>query len=160
MHRTIFTTPVVNTALRGLSLAFLRVKGWTVEGSLPANAEKSVLPFGPVMRWLGGIAVNREQSTNLVASSALALQAADGPVQLVVAPEGKRGQSGKAPGWKTGFYYIAQGAGVPILMAYLDYTQKRGGLGPTLTPSGDVQKDMETVKAFYAPIRGRHAKQV
>ena len=196
MQRTIFTTPVVNTALRGLSLAYLRLKGWTVEGSLPANAEKCVLiaaphtsnwdlpytlmvafvlrlnvywvgkaslfkwPFGPVMRWLGGIAVNREQSTNLVAASAQALQAADGPVQLVVAPEGTRGQSGKAPGWKTGFYYIAQGTNVPILMAYLDYTQKRGGLGPTLTPTGDVEKDMETVKAFYAPIQGRHAKQV
>ena len=174
----------------------MRLKGWTVEGSLPAHAEKCVLiaaphtsnwdlpytlmvafvlrlnvywvgkaslfkpPFGPVMRWLGGIAVNREQSTNLVAASAQALQAADGRVQLVVAPEGTRGQSGQAPGWKTGFYYIAQGAGVPILMAYLDYTQKRGGLGPTLTPSGDVQKDMETVKAFYAPVQGRHARHV
>ena len=194
MHRTIFSTPVVNTALRGLSLAYLRLKGWTVEGSLPARAEKCVLiaaphtsnwdlpytlmvafvlrlnvywvgkaslfkpPFGPVMRWLGGIAINREQSTNMVAASAQALQAADGRVQLVVAPEGTRGQSGKAPGWKTGFYYIAQGAGVPILMAYLDYAQKRGGLGPTLTPSGDVQKDMETVKAFYAPIQGKRAK--
>jgi 1-acyl-sn-glycerol-3-phosphate acyltransferase len=199
MHRTIFTTPLVNTALRGLSLAFLRVKGWQVEGSLPAHAEKCVLiaaphtsnwdlpytlmvafvlrlnvywvgksslfkwPFGPVMRWLGGIAVNRAQSTNMVAASAQALQAADGRVQLVVAPEGTRGRSGetgKALEWKTGFYYIAQGAGVPILMAYLDYTQKRGGLGPTLTPSGDIQKDMETVKAFYAPIQGRHARQV
>ena len=196
MHRTIFTTPVVNTALRGLSLAYLRLKGWKVEGSLPANAEKCVLiaaphtsnwdlpytlmvafvlrlnvywvgkaslfkpPFGQVMRWLGGIAVNREQSTNLVAASAQALQAADGRVQLVIAPEGTRGISGEAPGWKTGFYYIAQGAGTPILMAFLDYAQKRGGLGPTLTPSGEVQKDMETVKAFYAPIRGRHARHV
>ena len=196
MHRTIFTTPVVNTAVRGLSLAYLRAKGWTVEGTLPANAEKCVLiaaphtsnwdlpytlmvafvlrlnvywvgkaslfkwPFGPVMRWLGGIAVNRDQSNNLVASSALALQAADGRVQLVVAPEGTRGKSGKAPGWKTGFYYIAQGAGVPILMAYLDYAQKRGGLGPTLTPSGDIQKDMDFVKAFYAPIQGKRAKHV
>ena len=192
MQRTVFTTPVVNTALRGLSLAFLRVKGWKVEGSLPASAEKCVLiapphtsnwdlpftlmvafvlrlnvywvgkaslfkpPFGPVMRWLGGIAVNREQSTNLVAASAQALQAADGRIQLVVAPEGTRG---KSPGWKIGFYHIAQGAGVLIVMAYLDYAQKRGGLGPTLTPSGDMQKDMEIVKAFYAPIRGRHAKR-
>ena len=92
-----------------------------------------------------------------MASSAQALQAADGRVQLVVALEGTRG---KSPGWKTGFYYIAQGAGAPILMAYLDYAQKRGGLGPTLTPSGDVQKDMEIVKAFYAPIQGRHVKHV
>ena len=42
MHRTIFTTPVVNTALRGLSLAYLRVKGWTVEGSLPAHPGSTV----------------------------------------------------------------------------------------------------------------------
>ena len=42
MHRTIFSTPVVNTALRGLSLAYLRLKGWTGECSLPANAEKCV----------------------------------------------------------------------------------------------------------------------
>ena len=189
MHRTIFTTPVVNTVLRGLSIGFLRLKGWKVEGGLPANAEKCVLiaaphtsnwdlpytlmvafvlrlnvywmgkqsiftqPFGPVMRWLGGIAVNREQSGNLVAASAQALQAADGRVQLVVAPEGTRS---KSPGWKTGFYHIAQGAGVPILMAYLDYAHKRGGLGPALTPSGDIERDMETVKAFYAPIRGKH----
>ena len=47
MHRTIFSTPVVNTALRGLSLAYLRLKGWIVEGSLPAHAEKCVLIAAP-----------------------------------------------------------------------------------------------------------------
>ena len=51
MHRTIFTTPVVNTALRGLSLAFLRVKGWTVEGGLPAHAEKCVLIAAHTSNW-------------------------------------------------------------------------------------------------------------
>jgi 1-acyl-sn-glycerol-3-phosphate acyltransferase len=100
--------------------------------------------------------VNREQSTNLVEASALALRAADGTVQLVVPPEGTRS---KARYWKTGFYYIAQSAQVPILMAYLDYTDKRGGLGPALLPSGDIEKDMAVVKAFYAPIKGKNADQ-
>ncbi len=189
MHRTIFTTPVVNTLFRGLSIAFLQFTGWKVEGSLPANASKCVLiaaphtsnwdlpytlmvafvlrlnvywmgkdtlfkpPFRGLMMWLGGIPVNREQSTNLVEASSRAIKAAEGSVQVIVPPEGTRS---KARYWKTGFYYIALGAQVPILMAYLDYSDKRGGLGPALLPSGDIEKDMAIVKAFYAPIKGRH----
>ncbi len=189
MHRTIFTTPVVNTLLRGFSIAFLKLTGWRVEGSLPANASKCVLiaaphtsnwdlpytlmvafvlrlnvywmgkeslfrpPFRGLMMWLGGIPVNRAQSSNLVEASSLAIKAAEGSVQVIVPPEGTRS---KARYWKTGFYYIALGAQVPILMAYLDYTDKRGGLGPALLPSGDIENDMAIVKAFYAPIKGKH----
>ena len=192
MHRTIFTTPLVNTLLRGFSLAYLKLAGWTAEGALPPHAAKSVLiaaphtsnwdlpytlmiafalrlnvywmgksslfrfPFGGVMRWLGGIAVNREQSTNLVAAAAAAIRDADGPLQLVVPPEGTRS---KTRYWKTGFYYIALEAGVPIVMAYMDYQRKRSGLGPLLIPTGDIDADMQTVKAFYAPIKGKNAAQ-
>jgi len=192
LHRTIFTTPLVNTLLRGFSLAFLKLTGWTAEGALPPHAAKSVLiaaphtsnwdlpytlmiafalrlnvywmgksslfrfPFGSVMRWLGGIAVNREQSTNLVAAAAAAIRDADGPLQLVVPPEGTRS---KTRYWKTGFYYIALEAGVPIVMAYMDYQRKRSGLGPLLIPTGDIDADMQTVKAFYAPIKGKNAAQ-
>lgn len=192
MHRTIFTTPVVNTLLRGFSVAFLRLSGWKVEGQLPPEAAKSVFiaaphtsnwdlpytlmvafalrlnpywmgkhtifkaPFGPVMRWLGGIAVNREQANNLVAASALAIREADGPVQLIVPPEGTRS---KTRYWKTGFYYIAQTAGVPIVMAYMDYASKRSGLGPLFRPTGDVDADMAAIKAFYAPFKGRNVDQ-
>jgi 1-acyl-sn-glycerol-3-phosphate acyltransferase len=192
MHRTIFTTPVVNAVLRGFSVAFLKWTGWKIEGQLPPGAERCVLiaaphtsnwdlpytlmvgfalrlniywmgkqsifkpPFRSVMMWLGGIPVNREQSTNLVAASAQALQEADGPVQLVVPPEGTRS---KTRYWKTGFYYIALTAGVPIVMAYMDYTDKRSGLGPVFTPTGDVERDMASIKAFYAPIRGKNADQ-
>jgi len=192
MHRTIFTTPVVNTLLRSFSLAFLRLTGWRVEGALPAEAATSVFiaaphtsnwdlpytlmvsfalrlnphwmgkhglfraPFGGVMRWLGGIPVNREQSTNLVAASVAALLAADGPVQLIVPPEGTRS---KTRYWKTGFYYIALGAQVPIVMAYMDYTHKRSGLGPIFVPTGNIDQDMADIKAFYAPFKGRNTAQ-
>jgi 1-acyl-sn-glycerol-3-phosphate acyltransferase len=114
-------------------------------------------PFGAVMRWLGGIAVNREQSSNLVAASAAALKAADGPVQLIVPPQGTRSQVTQ---WRTGFYYIAQTAGLPILLAYIDYPNKRVGIGPLFQPSGDVERDMEEIKAFYAPMRGRRGETV
>ena len=192
MHRTIFTTPVVNSLLRAGSIGFLKLTGWKIEGQLPADASKAVLiaaphtsnwdlpytlmvcfvlqlnvywmgkssifkwPFGPVMRWLGGVAVNRSQSTNLVAASAQAILDADAPLQLIVPPEGTRD---KVTVWKTGFYYIALQAKVPIVMAYMDYSQKRSGLGPLFYPSGDIENDMIAIKAFYAPFKGKNADQ-
>lgn len=190
MHRTIFDTPVVNTALRRFSVAYLRWKGWTVVGTLPPQAVKSVMiaaphtsnwdlpytlmvafslrlniywmgkaslfgwPFGALMRWLGGIAVDRSKSSNLVTASAQAIVQAHGPLQLVVPPEGTRG---KTRHWKTGFYFIALEAQVPIILAYLDYQRKVGGLGPVFTPTGRVDNDMAEIKRFYAPIKGRRA---
>jgi 1-acyl-sn-glycerol-3-phosphate acyltransferase len=192
MHRTIFDTPVVNTALRGLSLAVLKLAGWKVSGQLPANGRKCVLiaaphtsnwdlpytlmvafalrlniywmgkeqifkpPFRGLMMWLGGLPVRRESANNLVAASITALQEADGPVQLVVPPEGTRS---KARYWKTGFYYIAVGAQVPIVMAYMDYERKISGLGPVFEPTGDIEADMVTIKAFYAPFKGKNPSQ-
>ena len=108
------------------------------------------------MRWLGGIPVNRAQAGNLVAASVAAIQQARGPVQLVVPPEGTRS---KTRYWKTGFYYIALGAQVPIVMAYMDYERKRSGLGPVFVPTGDLEADMASIKAFYAPFKGRNPAQ-
>jgi len=113
-------------------------------------------PFGGVMRWLGGIAVKREQSNNLVAVSAQVLREAEGPLQLVVPPEGTRAAVRR---WKTGFYYIALQAQVPIVMAYMDYERKVAGLGPVFVPTGDIEADMLKIKAFYAPFKGRNPRQ-
>ncbi len=113
-------------------------------------------PFGLLMRWLGGIPVNRTQSTDLVGMSAQALREANGPIQLVIPPEGTRS---KTRYWKTGFYYIALNAKVPILMAYMDYERKVSGIGPMLHPTGDIAQDMLVVKAFYAPFKGKNAQQ-
>ena len=113
-------------------------------------------PFGPLMRWLGGIAVDREKSGNLVAASAAAIVAADGPLQLVVPPEGTRG---KTRHWRTGFYYIALKAQVPIILAFMDYERKVSGLGPVFAPSGDAERDIQAIKRFYAGIKGRRASQ-
>jgi 1-acyl-sn-glycerol-3-phosphate acyltransferase len=192
MHRTIFETPVVNTVLRAVSVTFLRLRGWQVQGSLPADCRKCVFiaaphtsnwdlpytlmvafalrlnvywmgksqifkpPFRAVMMWLGGIPVQRDSANNLVAASVAAIEAADGPLQLVVPPEGTRS---KVRYWKTGFYYIAVGAKVPIVMAYLDYEKKISGLGPVFHPSGDIDADMVAIKAFYAQFKGRNASQ-
>ena len=113
-------------------------------------------PFRGVMMWLGGIPVDRAQSNNLVAASITAIMQATSPLQLIVPPEGTR--SGTRY-WKTGFYYIAEGAGVPIVLAYLDYEKKIGGLGPVFQTTGDVDADMVAIKAFYAGVKGKNADQ-
>ena len=113
-------------------------------------------PFRGLMLWLGGIPVDRAQSNNLVAASSSAITQATGPLQLIVPPEGTR--SGTRY-WKTGFYYIAAGAGVPIVLAYLDYEKKIGGLGPLFQTTGDVDADMAAIKAFYAGVKGKNADQ-
>ena len=112
-------------------------------------------PFGPLMRWLGGIAVDRSQTNNLVAASAQALRDADGALQLVVPPEGTRGGATR---WRTGFYFIAQEAGVPIVMAYMDYPRKLSGLGPVFVPTGDVDADMARIRAYYAQFTGKNPR--
>lgn len=113
-------------------------------------------PFGSLMRWLGGVEVNREQSSSLVTAAAQALVAAAGSVQLIVPPEGTRS---KTRYWKTGFYWIAHTAQVPIVLAYMDYERKLSGLGPVFTPTGDIEADMITIKAFYAQFKGKNWHQ-
>ena len=113
-------------------------------------------PFRGLMMWLGGIPVQREKTNNLVAASVQTLTDADGPVQLVVPPEGTRSQTRY---WKTGFYYIALGAQVPIVMAYMDYARKESGLGPVFEPTGNIEADMATIQAFYAPFQGKNPDQ-
>jgi 1-acyl-sn-glycerol-3-phosphate acyltransferase len=100
--------------------------------------------------------VQRAQANNLVEASAMAIQAAEGPLQLVVPPEGTRS---KARYWKTGFYYIALKAQVPIVMAYMDYERKISGIGPLFVPTGDIEADMVSIKAYYAPFKGKNADQ-
>lgn len=113
-------------------------------------------PFGGLMRWLGGLPVDRSKSHNAVDSAARALREASGPLQLAIAPEGTRG---RVQEWKTGFYFIAQQAGVPIVLAYVDYGRKVGGLGPVFTPTGDVQRDIAEIRRFYAGVQGRNPQQ-
>lgn len=109
-------------------------------------------PFGGIARWLGGIPIDRSKANNLVAQSVELFRGRPSLV-LVVPPEGTRQ---KVRHWKTGFYYIALGAGVPIVMGFLDYKRKLAGFGPSLTPTGDIAADMLKIRAFYSGITGKY----
>ena len=109
-------------------------------------------PLGGPMRWLGGIPVQRHSRQNFVQQVVDIFNRLERLV-IAIAPEGTRG---KADHWKTGFYYIAQGAGVPIALGFVDYKDKIVGIGPTIYPSGDIHADFTQIKAFYAGKTGRY----
>jgi 1-acyl-sn-glycerol-3-phosphate acyltransferase len=108
-------------------------------------------PFGTVMRALGGIPIERHKIKNVVEATADKLREAESLVVLVP-PEATRG---KADHWRSGFYHIAKAAQVPIVLGYLDYETRTGGLGPAIMPSDDVRADMDKIRAFYADKRGK-----
>lgn len=112
-------------------------------------------PAGPIMRWLGGMAIDRTKAGNTVEQSIAAFNENEKLV-LIIPPEGTRS---KTRYWKTGFYHIANGAGVPIAMGFLDFSLKMGGFGPALIPTGDIEADMELIKGFYRNVSGKYPDQ-
>lgn len=110
-------------------------------------------PFGGLMRRLGGIPVRRDSGQGITSQVAEAIRRAP-EIAVVIAIEGTRSQ---ASGWRSGFYRIAEAAGVPIQLAYVDYPAKRAGLGPLLQPSGDIEADVEVMRDYYSGVAcGRH----
>lgn len=109
---------------------------------------------GPIMRWMGGIPIDRLSSNNVVAQTIEAFNVSD---RLVVAipPEGTRSKVDK---WKTGFYYIALGAKVPIALGFLDYKRKAGGFLSSFHPTGDADKDIVAIRAYYTGISGKYSE--
>jgi 1-acyl-sn-glycerol-3-phosphate acyltransferase len=108
-------------------------------------------PFGAFFKWLGGIPIDRSRSDDVVAQTIQAFNEQERMI-MVVAPEGTRK---KASNWKTGFYYIALGANVPLVMGFIDYARKDGGFGPMLIPTGDIEADMQKIRAFYQNITAK-----
>jgi len=110
-------------------------------------------PMGPVMRWFGGVAVDRDAPGGMVASLAGTFDHAD-RLALMVPAEGTRSRTDY---WKSGFYRIAQQAEVPIVLAFLDRSTGKGGFGPAIEVTGDVDADMDRIRAFYEGMTGLRA---
>ncbi|WP_437867449.1 lysophospholipid acyltransferase family protein [Sorangium sp. So ce363] len=113
-------------------------------------------PFGFFFKWLGGVPVDRRDRNNLVAAVVDVLKERDELI-LIIAPEGTRSRTKR---WKTGFYYVALGAGVPILLGYLDFPRKRGGILHVFHPTGDIEADMAAIRRLYEGIEGKHPERM
>lgn len=108
-------------------------------------------PFGWFFRAMGGVPVDRSGHHGLVQAAAGVFERTD-KLMLAVPPSGTRS---KSPHWKSGFYWIAHTANVPVVCGYLDFSRRVAGLGRSFHPTGDVVSDMEQVRAIYADIRGK-----
>ena len=108
--------------------------------------------IGGIIRWLGGIPVDRTKRNNLVQHSVDMLHK-EKELVLLVPAEGTRK---RVDAWKKGFYYIALQSGLPLLLAYLDYGKKEAGVGKMMYVSGDYEKDMEEIENFYKNITAKH----
>jgi len=134
-----------------LSLAFIL----EIKPFIMMKADWFRWPLGPLIRWFGAIPVDRSKSTQVAARSIEAFHKHPRFV-LLVPPAGTRS---KVMYWNTGFYHIAMGANVPIVLGYLDYRRKVGGIGPIVQPTGNMERDMKIIRDFYAGITAKYPKQ-
>lgn len=112
-------------------------------------------PLGPIIRFFGGVPIDRTTRRNVV-GQAIARFAQNDRLILAVPPEATRK---KSTSWKTGFYHIARGAGVPIVLGYVDYRRKVAGLGPAFIPTGDIEADFRVFEEFYATVTPKFPAQ-
>ena len=129
---------------------------WTL-GVRPRFLGKHTL-FGGVLRQfmfdMGGVPIDRSASGNYV-DQVVAEFAAHDDFRLVIAPEGTRKGVGR---WRTGFYHIALGAGVPVVPAWVDDATRDGGLGPPIPITGDFKHDIGQIAAFYRSVMPDHPR--
>ncbi len=112
-------------------------------------------PLYSLFRWMGGIPVERSKAHGVVGEVVRIFNENESLI-LGIAPEGTRR---KVKAWKKGFYYIALNAKVPILLVFLDYRRKVAGIGPLITPSGDIEADMEIIRGFFVNVTPRHPER-
>ena len=118
-------------------------------------AKKSIFkpPFGWFFRWLGGRPVDRSKSTNYVDSVIEIFKKVD-YFALVIAPEGTRK---KVERLKTGFYYIALGAQVPIVLVRFDFKNKEVVFSDPFYPTGNKEEDFKFIRSYFRGVQGKHA---
>ena len=109
-------------------------------------------PLGPIFKKLGGIPVYRQKHTSMTDSMAETAKQSES-FHLCITPEGTRS---KNPDWKKGFYFIAQKAGIPILLYGIDYEKRYIQCTKTIIPSGDLEADMREIKLYFKDFKGKH----
>ena len=125
---------------RGMKSNFLMKKEWFF------------WPLGPIFKRLGGIPVWRSKKTSMTDNLAETAQKLS-EFSLCITPEGTRKHN---PEWKRGFYYIAQKAGIPILLYGVDYEKKLIRCTKTIIPNGDIEGQMRDIKQYFKDFKGRY----
>ncbi len=107
--------------------------------------------LGPFMRWIGGVPVDRSKKSNTVEQVAEACRKSERFI-LAIAPEGTRK---RVDSLKTGFWHMAKAAGIPIVLAGLDYKHKAVVFSEPFHPQNEAE-DFKRIYTFFSGIEGRH----
>lgn len=131
--------------------------GWAMKltQGVPANfigkASLFKWPLGFFLRALGGTPIDRSKSKNTVEAIINIFNSKEQFI-LALSPEGTRK---RVDTWKTGFYHIAKGANVPIVMMTFDFGNKQVKLSEPYYLTDNMEKDMKFIYAFYTGIKGK-----
>ncbi|MBQ6725635.1 MAG: 1-acyl-sn-glycerol-3-phosphate acyltransferase [Bacteroidales bacterium] len=110
-------------------------------------------PMGPLLRHMGGVSIDRGNRHNNVVQQVVQQFHDNEHFTLVVTPEGTRKYTKR---WKRGFYDIAMGAGVPIVLTYIDYPKKQSGVWESFIPSGNYEQDIIEIQNHYKNIGAKY----
>ncbi|HKJ07134.1 MAG TPA: 1-acyl-sn-glycerol-3-phosphate acyltransferase [Flavobacteriaceae bacterium] len=108
-------------------------------------------PFGLIFKWLGGAPIERGKSSNKVEAIVSIFNKREQFI-LALSPEGTRKKVDK---WKTGFYYIAKGAGVPIVMTTLNFDKKEVKISEPYYPTDNMEEDFNHFAEFFKGAVGK-----
>ena len=120
-----------------------------------AKKELFFFPLSLLLRGTGGVPINRSKSSNMVKEAATLFDVYS-PFYIIITPEGTRSRVDK---WKTGFYYLAKEAKVPILLSFIDFEKKELGVAKIIEPSGDLETDFRYIQDFYSSINPKYPEK-
>lgn len=112
-------------------------------------------PLGSLFRRMGGIPVHRDKRQSTVDQMIQIIKHRD-TFRLAITPEGTRSPN---PNWKKGFYHIAYGAKIPIVLIGIDYKKKCISACKFLMPSGDIHHDMHEIKDYFRGFQGKYPEK-
>jgi len=140
-----------HTSWTDFALGKIALTAMGVKTTFLIKKEFFFFPMGIYLKYIGGYPVDRKNTKNLTDKIAQYIKESD-EVAFLITPEGTRK---RVETWKRGFYHIAQKANVPIALAYLDYRDRKGGIGPTFYQTGDYDADLQEIQNFYKGMKGR-----
>lgn len=115
-----------------------------------------VFPIKGLLKSMGGIPVDRGNKSNDMVKQICEQFAGNDEFGVMITPEGTRGYN---KNWKKGFYKIAMEANVPIVITYLDYKKKEGGILEAFYPTGNYEKDLAKIESFYLDKTAKHPEK-
>ena len=140
-----------HTSWRDFVIGKIAVTALGIETYVLIKKNAFVFPLGNILRYFGGIPVDRGNFSRFTTKVAEKIKKKD-KMAVIICPEGTRSLVKK---WKRGFYVMAEKANVPVVLGYLDYNTRKCGLGPVYHITGDFDYDVKEIQKFYYGMRGR-----